>query len=121
MSARFWYKYMILNIRVDEKSYPIEVPPEVLAEGEDYFTRMEADMARGWQMSREYVESPDLRQRCQIAADRLLGALHRESRQMTWLMAGYILSRMPEVALVEIDTNGEMQETQLLRADGSAL
>jgi hypothetical protein len=75
---------------------------------------MDRDMDRGWQMSREWVECLNLKQRCQIAADKMLNAIHSENETLMLLMAGYILSRLPDVTRINIDTNGEMMETELI-------
>ena len=105
---------MQLTLYIDDKTQTIEIPQHVLNEGGDYFKMMDRDMDRGWQMSREWVESPDLIQRCQIAADKLLGAIHSENETLMALMAGYIVSRLPDVTGVKIDTGGEMMETELI-------
>lgn len=104
---------MILNITIDEKKYPVEIPETLLDEAQDFFNKMDRDMDKGWQMSREWIEQPDQVQRCQIAAHKLLAAISAENNTMVTLMVGYILSRMPGITSMVIDTNGEMQETQL--------
>jgi hypothetical protein len=63
-------------------------------------------------MSREWVEKPTREQRCQIVADRLLAAIESGNEQLATMMAAYILSRMPEVESVDIDTHGEMLQTR---------
>jgi hypothetical protein len=105
---------MILNIYIDNSAYQIDVTPEILEEGKDFFTRMDRDMDKGWQMSRQYVEHPDTVQRCQIAADKILSALHTDNHKLALLMAGYILTRLPGVKGVQIDTNGEIFNTTLI-------
>ncbi len=109
---------MMLNVYVDSEPYPIQVPREVLEEAEDFFSMMDRDMDRGWQMSRDYVEHPSPIQRCQIAADRILTAMHTGDQKMAALMAGYILSRLPGVRAVDIDTHGEMFNTEIIMGDG---
>ncbi len=106
---------MILNVFFEEETHPIEVPADVLREASGFFTRMDRDMGRGWQMSRDYVEQPDPLQRCQIAADRLVTSLAAGNQEMAILMAGYILARLPDVRGVRVDTDGEMQNTRFLR------
>ncbi len=69
-------------------------------------------MDQGWQMSREYVPNPDVEQRCQIAADRLLTAMHNENKHSLLLMAGYIIKRLPNVERVDIDSTGNINETR---------
>ncbi|NOX42753.1 MAG: hypothetical protein GXP19_03340 [Gammaproteobacteria bacterium] len=105
---------MILNVIIDEKTYPIEVPEETIKSGEKFFQKMDSDMDNGWQVSRDWVDNPDTKQRCQIAADKLLTAINKENETMVTLMVGYILSRMPGVATINIDTNGEILETELI-------
>lgn len=107
---------MILKVIINEQTYPIEVAPEMLEEAEGIFRKMDADMDGGWQMSREWVQAPDPMQRCQIAADRLLTAIEKENRNLCAMMAAYILKRMPEVDAVDIDTSGDMTQTQILAA-----
>ena len=73
-----------------------------------------ADMDKGWQMSRDWVEYPTPEQRCQIAADRMLTAIMQENDNTKILMAGYILSRMPKATDVRIDTSGEISGTEFI-------
>ena len=105
---------MQLTLHIDDKTQTIEIPKEILKEANDFFKMMDRDMDRGWQMSREWVEHPSLIQRCQIAADKLLGAIHAENETLMMLMAGYILARLPDVTGVRINTDGEMMETELI-------
>jgi len=103
---------MKLHVQVDERALDVEVPDATLADAEEFFRKMDRDMDGGWQMSREFVARPDRTQRCQIAADRLLVALSSANETMVMLMAGYILTRLPKVSGVNINTDGEMMETQ---------
>lgn len=102
---------MLLNVYIDESHHQIDTPPGMITEAEDFFARMDADMDGGWQMSRQWVESPDQLQRCQIAADKLMAALAADNETLSQLMASYILSRMPGVIVVNVNTEGEMLET----------
>lgn len=105
---------MLLHVYIEERHYPIEVPQKLVDDSEEFFARMDGDMAKGWQMGRQWVESPDTVQRCQIAADRLMVALAVENEAVATMMAGYLLSRMPGLGAVHIDTSGEMVGTELL-------
>ncbi len=105
---------MILKLTIDDQTYNIDVPDEMLKEAEEFYAKMDADMDRGWQMSRFWVEKPDLYQRCQIVADRVLGAFHTENKKMLLLMAGYILSRVPQVEEVVVDTSGDITLTEIV-------
>jgi len=104
---------VILSITIDDRPISIDVPEEVLAEAGDFFAKMDVDMNCGWQMGREYVESPTEIQRCQIAADKIFTALHTGNKNLMTLMAGYILSKFPDTHRVDIDTTGNMQQTRL--------
>jgi len=105
-----------LQVYIDDAIVPVALPPNLVEEAADFFARMDSDMDKGWQMGREWVESPNTVQRCQIAADKLLGAIESGNETLKMLMAGYIVSRAPGVAAVRIDTSGEIQETELLSA-----
>ena len=103
---------MILKVIIDEKTIPIEVPDYMLVEAEEFFNKMDSDMDGGWQMSREWVDAPNNVQRCQIAADRILTSIHTDSEKMATLMAAYILKKLPNVSSVDIDTEGDITQTQ---------
>lgn len=105
---------MVLTLHIGEKTQDIEIPQSVLSDGEDFFQRMDSDMDRGWQMSREWVDNPSVEQRCKIAADRLYTAINRENDNLVMLMAGYILSRTPTATTVRIATDGDMTENEII-------
>ncbi len=109
---------MILKVAIDEQLYELNVPDELLQQGQDFFAQMDRDMDLGWQMSREWVDQPSLEQRLQIVGDKLLTALEKENHKLGRLMAGYILSRQPLVETLELDTSGEMQNTRILLREG---
>jgi hypothetical protein len=102
---------MILNLRIEDQSYPLDVPQEILESADDFFARVNQDLDKGWQMSRSWVENPNVEQRCQIIADRILGAFQYENKKALLLYAAYILRYLPEVKTVDISTSGEVQET----------
>ncbi len=105
---------MKLDVIVDEQTIAIYVPDAMIEEAEPVFSKMDADMDKGWQISRRWVDCPDLEQRCKIAADKILGALELENREMATMMAAYILARAPQITSVEVSTNGEIEETVLV-------
>ncbi len=105
---------MRLDVIVEDQVFPVEVPEDLLAEAEAFFQRMDADMDRGWQVGREWVERPDTVVRCQIAADRLLTALHTDNEAMKVMMAAYILARMPGTRAVHVDTAGNPLDTEFV-------
>ena len=105
---------MILKVVIDEQTYPIRVPEDIVRDGEDFFSRIDKDMDMGWQMSRDWVDSPDQLQRCQIIEDKMLTAMHNNNERMMVLLSAYILARVPGVQGIRIDTNGEMLESELI-------
>ncbi len=105
---------MKLNIIIDGRTNAFEVPDNILLEAKDFFDKMDADMDRGWQMSRDWVESPTAEQRCQIAANKLLTAIENDNEKLLMLMAAYILKTMPGVKSVNIDVTGDMNETDII-------
>lgn len=106
---------MKLKIIIEDQARDLDVPETMLAEGEEFYIKMDRDMDRGWQMGPDFVEQPDQVQRCQIAADKILTAIDTENHGLLMLMAGYILSRAPGVQTVDINTSGEMAETLIKR------
>jgi hypothetical protein len=102
---------VILKAIIDDQIYSLDVPDTVIAQGEDFFAGLDRDMDKGWQMSREWVNHPDQIQRGQIVANKLLTALENENRRLGLLMAGYLLTRLPNLDEVEIDVQGEIQNT----------
>ena len=108
---------MKLDVIIDSKTHRIVVPQEMLDEGEEFFRKMDRDMDGGWQMGPEFVESPTPAQRCQIAANKLLISVSAQNQLLVQLMAAYILRRMPSIKAVEIDTSGEMLNTELVFED----
>ncbi len=100
---------MLLKAIIEDREYSLNVPKDVLAGCEDFCAKLDADMDAGWQMSRDWVQSPSLEQRCQVVADKLLTALEKGNHKVGMLMAAYILKRLPNVEAVELDMRGEIQ------------
>jgi hypothetical protein len=105
---------MKLNIIVDGRTNAFEVPDKILLEAKDFFAKLDADMDKGYQMSRDWVEKPDAEQRCQIAANKILTAIETDNEKMLMLMAAYILHTLPGVKSVNIDVTGDMNETDII-------
>ena len=104
---------MILNVVIDDQLLELNVPEAFLHQAQDFFAKMDSDMDRGWQVNREWVEQPDRMLRAQIAANKLLTALENEDDNLGRLMAGYILSRVPEVLTVELNPAGETRDHRI--------
>ena len=105
---------MILKVVVEDEVYPVTVSDAIVAEGEEFFSKIDRDMDRGWQMSRDWVDNPNQEQRCQIVGDKMLTAMHNDDRQLMVLLCAYVMARVPGVTGIRIDTNGEMLETELV-------
>jgi len=102
---------MILNISIEDQKYPIDVPDEIISQATGYFEKVDGDMDKGWQMSRSWVDNPNVEQRCQIVADKILGAFEQENKKYLVLLSAYILAKLPGIKTVYVSTNGEIQET----------
>ena len=112
---------MKLSITIDDRTKTLDVPEHILKDGEEFFHKMDQDMDRGWQMGQEYVEQPTAVNRCQIAADKMLIAIDTGNENLLFLMAGYVLTRMPGIATIRIDNHGEMLSTELIMEDERVL
>ena len=104
---------MKLNVYIGDYSRQVDVPDAMLAEATEIFAKMNKDMDQGWQMSQIWVENLDAKQRCQVAADRLLTAIENENESMTMLMAGYIMNTMPGIQGIHISVDGDMTQTEI--------
>ena len=107
---------MILKVVIENKTYPITVPDRIIAEAGDFFDKLDRDMDKGWQMSRDWVDHPNQEQRCQIVGDKMLTAMHNDKEGLMVLLSAYVLARVPTARELHIDTNGEMLETELVLA-----
>ena len=105
---------MILKVTIDEKTFPLEVDDKMISSAQDAFNRMDADMDKGWQMSRTWIDQPSDRQRCQIAADKMLTAIQNERTATVGLMAAYILNKIPGIQAIDIDTSGDISLTEIV-------
>ena len=107
---------MRFKVVVGDQVYAVEVSDALLESAADFHARLDSDMDRGWQMSRDFVAHPDQLQRCQIVADRLLTSIMNGNEATAMLMAGYIARRSPGAIGVDVDASGEVQNTRLLYA-----
>jgi hypothetical protein len=105
---------MQLKVFIDGHEDIIKVPNNIVTGAGDYFNMMDTDMNRGYQMSHTWTESPDLYQKCQIAADHILTALETHNDKTATLMAAYILNRVPHVQEVHLDLTGNMNEHEIV-------
>ncbi|MCU7834890.1 MAG: hypothetical protein KZQ83_06490 [gamma proteobacterium symbiont of Taylorina sp.] len=103
----------VLNVVIDGQMYAINVEEDMIISGSPLFNKMDEDMNKGWTLGRDFVEAPNVTERCQIVGDKLLTALEDNNEQMKMMMAAYILSRVPNIMTIHIDNTGEIQETEL--------
>ncbi len=54
-----------LKVTACDISRDLEVPDQLLTEAVDFFSRLDADTYRGWQMSMRLVDNPQPTLRCQ--------------------------------------------------------
>lgn len=104
---------MILKVAIDGQTYQLTVPEFMLAEADELFNKMDVDMSKGWQMGREWIADPSTKERCQIAADRMMTAIETENQNLATMMAAYILKRMPGAKEVVYDDEGDMLQTEI--------
>ena len=102
---------LMLSILIAEEQRQVFVDKSLLEDALPLLDKMDHDMDRGWQLGRRFIQTPNSIERCQIVADRLLTALHTQNQASTTLMAAYILSRLPDVKTVNINAQGEAEET----------
>jgi hypothetical protein len=101
---------VILKTLLADQEITLNVPQTLLDQATAFFDKMDADMDKGWQVNREWVEQPNAYLRGQIAADKLLTALENEDNKLGRLMAGYILSRFPHIDSLELSEQGEIRD-----------
>jgi hypothetical protein len=111
---------MILKLIVDDQLYELNIPEDFVAQAESFFAKMDQDMDAGWQIGREWVEKPGVLQRAQIAANKLFSAMENDNHDLGRLMAGYIVSRVPDVDAVEVTAATEIGDIVIRRREQSA-
>jgi hypothetical protein len=102
---------LVLNIVLEDEQREIAVPENIVVDATPLLEKMDDDMDHGWQIGRRFSESPGTIERCQVAADRLLSALHTDNQASITLMACYILARLEGVSAVYINAHGEPDQT----------
>jgi hypothetical protein len=110
-----------LTVITGDDTRTIPVTLVMMEDAASIFQSMDRDMSRGGKLGRHFIESPTVIQRCQIAGGRLLTALHTQNQASMTLMAAYILSRLPGVKTVNLNTEGEAEETMFYHQDNSLM
>lgn len=105
---------MILHINIDQDSFELEVPPQLLEEARPIFADMDREFDRGQQMGRYWIDKPDDFQRCQVVADKLVSAFYRHDKRNIYIMSSYILHKIPGAREVNVNTEMEMQDIEIV-------
>ena len=111
---------MELKVIIEEELYTLNVPDQLIEDGVAFFDKMDSDMDQGIQMSRTWIDSPDKTQRLQAVANKLLTALETENDKLGRMMAAYILSRAPNVDIIDMDSSGDMTTTEIRYKEGAS-
>jgi hypothetical protein len=117
----FCMRIMNLNIIIDQDTREFSISAEMMEDAQGLFTKMDSDMDNGWQLGKSFIASPTSIQRCQIIANRLLTALHTQNLASATLMSAYILHCLPTAYTVNLNTEGEADETQFYDQNNSLI
>ncbi|MDH5735323.1 MAG: hypothetical protein OEY87_04290 [Gammaproteobacteria bacterium] len=104
---------MILNINIDQEYFQLDVPDGLMTELAPIMSDMDKDFDNGIQMGRFWIDNPSDEQRCQLAANNLVNAMHAENKRMLYLMSAYILNKFPTVQEVMVNSDYEMQDIDI--------
>ena len=104
---------MILNLNIDQESFEIEIKPELVKELLPVIAEMDKEYLKGIQMGRYWVEKPSDEERCQLVADKISGAFHREDKRTLYTMSAYIVFKFPEVKSITVSSEHEMQDIDI--------
>ena len=52
-----------VKIILGENSYPLKISSKIVSDAQDYFNKLDADMNKGWKMSKSWVDNPNQVQR----------------------------------------------------------
>ena len=110
-----------LTVVTGNDTRTITVTTVMVEDAKPIFESMDRDMSSGGKLGRHFIESPDVIQRCQIAGGRLLTALHTQNQASMTLMAAYILCRLPGIKTVNLNTEGEAEETMFYDHDNALM
>lgn len=104
---------MNFNITIDEESYTLEVSDGLMQELKSVHAEMDAEYDRGLQLGRYWVEAPNLEQRCQLTANKVVSAIHQENIRQFYTMASYILSKFPDLKRVTVSSDFEISDIDI--------
>jgi len=105
---------MEFDVYIEDTQLTLHVDPQDIEAGKPMFDAMDKDMDGGWRMGPEFVHDPDIVQRAQIVAERLMLAIESRNLSLQTAMAAYIVYRIPNIRELHIDTSGEPQLTDIV-------
>lgn len=105
---------MEFEVFFEQEHFAVEVNEQDIVDGQAFFAQMDSDMDGGWRMGPEFVHEPDITQRCQIVAERLMLAIEARKENLSRAMAAYIVWRIPNIRELHIDTSGEPLLTEII-------
>jgi len=101
---------MNFNITIDEESYTLEVSDAIMKELQGTIEEMDADFDKGARIGRYWIDVPSDEQRCQIAADKVVSAVHQQNVRMFYQMAAYILTKFPTLQMATVSSDFEVSD-----------
>jgi len=104
---------MNFNITIDEESYTLEVTNELMQELQSTHNEMDAEYDKGLQLGRYWLDAPNLEQRCQLTANKVVGAIHQENIRQFYITASYILAKFPNLKQVTVSSDFEISDIDI--------
>lgn len=105
---------MQFNITIDQSPFALEVADGIMQEAKEFIADMDAELDKGIQLGRHWLDTPSDEQKCQIAANKVVNAMHQENIRMVYLMAAYILTKMPDLKMVTVNSDYEIDEIDFI-------
>ncbi len=105
---------MNLNFTIDQEAFTLDVPDGIMQEAEAFINDTDLEFNKGIQLGRHWLDNPSEEQRCQIAANKVVNAMHQENIRMVYLMSAYILKKLPNVKMVTVNSDYEIDEIDFL-------
>lgn len=105
---------MQFNITIDQQLYTLDIPEAVIEEARTFIADMDRDFDGGLQLGRYWIDKPTIDQRCQVAANKIVNALHQENVRMFYMMAAYILHKFPQLKMITVDSNYEIDDIDIV-------
>lgn len=104
---------MNFNINIDQEPFALEVSEGVIKEAQEFINDMDAEFNRGTQLGRHWLDNPSDEQRCQIAINKIVGAMHQENIRLVYLMASYVLSKFSNIKMITYSSDYEVDEIDI--------